>query len=858
MPLTTTIEQISDNIVYNVSSDIENIVLVPGKPDSITIVESPTKVEIISVPKSSPGPRGKPFLYEDFTPEQLAALTGPQGPQGEPGPQGPQGEQGIQGIQGIQGPKGDKGDTGAQGLKGDTGERGPQGIQGERGLQGQKGDKGDQGERGLQGIQGETGPQGPKGERGLQGIQGPKGDQGEQGERGLTGPTGPRGLTGPQGEKGDTGPQGIQGIQGPRGLTGATGPEGPKGDKGDTGEPGPQGEQGPRGLTGPQGAQGPKGDTGAQGIQGPKGDKGDRGLTGPQGPKGDTGLQGPQGIQGPRGLTGAQGPKGDKGDTGERGERGIQGPQGIQGPKGDTGEQGPRGLQGPQGPQGLPGEAGVVQDVLVSYDYGETWQSAMVGSTAKILTGTGGGGGGGGQINTIEIIQKNGVDLPIVNKVVNVTVPTSTSQLTNNSGFITSNDIPQSNWNETSTSSKAYIQNKPQVPAVDPNDPTKAYYATNSDYAGTAMMVDLSGVNGADDLKAIEALSGTSGLLKKIGNNTWTLDTNTYVQASSLATVATSGSYNDLTNKPVIPAAQVNSDWNSVSGVSQILNKPTLVTPGLPDPQTGEVPALWAESSVSAQLANSARVASSVNLSGVQDADDLKAIEALSGTSGLLRKTAANTWTLDTSTYATTSSLATVATSGSYNDLLNTPTIPTVPIESISVNGTTQTITNKNVDITVPVHGQIASGNTGYVTGDDVYQYVFSRSIIVDAYNGGTPITQYDVDSMNIGESRTYIFNENGVNPTSSSHTINNISLVFDIDTSRYLNGYEINYYAFGFESAGTAPGNPIHQHTESDLVFNSGSGSSTRNRFSLSISPSGSSYTAYPYFFKVEITRVS
>ena len=47
---------------------------------------------------------------------------------------------------------------------------------------------------------------------------------------------------------------------------------------------------------------------------------------------------------------------------------------------------------------------------------------------------------------------------------------------------------------------------------------------------------------------------------------------------SSLATVATSGSYNDLLNKPTIPAAQVNSDWDAVSGVAQILNKPTLAT----------------------------------------------------------------------------------------------------------------------------------------------------------------------------------------------------------------------------------------------------------------------------------------
>ena len=44
----------------------------------------------------------------------------------------------------------------------------------------------------------------------------------------------------------------------------------------------------------------------------------------------------------------------------------------------------------------------------------------------------------------------------------------------------------------------------------------------------------------------------------------------------SLASVATSGSYNDLSGKPSIPAAQVNSDWNADSGVAQILNKPDL------------------------------------------------------------------------------------------------------------------------------------------------------------------------------------------------------------------------------------------------------------------------------------------
>ena len=59
------------------------------------------------------GPRGEPFRYEDFTPEQLAELTGPQGPKGDAGPPG------------EQGPQGEKGETGATGAAGPEGPQGP-------------------------------------------------------------------------------------------------------------------------------------------------------------------------------------------------------------------------------------------------------------------------------------------------------------------------------------------------------------------------------------------------------------------------------------------------------------------------------------------------------------------------------------------------------------------------------------------------------------------------------------------------------------------------------------------------------------------------------------------------------------
>ena len=100
------------------------------------------------------GLKGEPFRYEDFTEEQLEALTGPIGPEGPRGYRGEKGEpfrygdfteEQLEGLRGPRGYTGQKGDTGERGL---PGERGEQGIQGEQGERGPKGDKGDKGEDG--------------------------------------------------------------------------------------------------------------------------------------------------------------------------------------------------------------------------------------------------------------------------------------------------------------------------------------------------------------------------------------------------------------------------------------------------------------------------------------------------------------------------------------------------------------------------------------------------------------------------------------------------------------------------------------------------------------------------------------
>ena len=81
--------------------------------------------------------------------------------------------------------------------------------------------------------------------------------------------------------------------------------------------------------------------------------------------------------------------------------------------------------------------------------------------------------------------------------------------------------------------------------------------------------------------------SGTLTGQIAIGSGGGTTDYNDLTNKPQINSVTLSGnkttsqlniSYNDLTNKPVIPAAQVNSDWNAESGVAEILNKPTIPT----------------------------------------------------------------------------------------------------------------------------------------------------------------------------------------------------------------------------------------------------------------------------------------
>ena len=210
----------------------------------------------------------------------------------------------------------------------------------------------------------------------------------------------------------------------------------------------------------------------------------------------------------------------------------------------------------------------------------------MAENKRLLILGKSGSGGGGTQVqsdwaetdtNSMSYI-KNKPELSVVatsgsyNDLIDKpNIPTLTSELTNDSNFLTESNLKtingesivgegnlviqgggtqvQSDWAETDDQSVSYIKNKPTLSIVATtgsyndllNKPTIPEPQVNSDW---------------------NAETGISQILNK----------------PTLSIVATSGSYNDLTDKPTIPDAQVNSDWNASSGISQILNKPEMTT----------------------------------------------------------------------------------------------------------------------------------------------------------------------------------------------------------------------------------------------------------------------------------------
>ena len=167
-----------------------------------------------------------------------------------------------------------------------------------------------------------------------------------------------------------------------------------------------------------------------------------------------------------------------------------------------------------------------------------------------------------------------------------------------------------------------------------------------------------------------------------------------------------SGSYNDLTDKPTIPTVPTNiSAFTNDSGY---LTSYTETDPTVPS---------WAKASSKP----------SYGLTEISGTDDLRAIEALTGTSGLLKKTAANTWTLDTNTYLTSytetdpvfsASAAAGITSTDISNwngkTSNTGTITSV--KTTAGKHTTINVTSGAANFNVPTNTSHLTNDSGFLT----------------------------------------------------------------------------------------------------------------------------------------------
>lgn len=260
-----------------------------------------------------------------------------------------------------------------------------------------------------------------------------------------------------------------------------------------------------------------------------------------------------------------------KNTGGPRGPRGEQGERGLPGEPGQPGQPGPQGEPGVPGRDGQDGQSATIEVASTStLPAGSAATVTNVGSSSQarlafgIPKGDTGAAGADGDAATIQVGQ---VETLEPNQQAYVTNVGTSSEAIFNIG------IPKGQKGDSGSGS---------------GDMTASVYDPNGTVAAAGGIPDYVDSNGGK-IDTIEV----NGTPQTITNKTVDLSvptktsditndgadgTSTYVEADNLATVATSGSYNDLSNKPTIPAAQVNSDWNANSGVAQILNKPSLAT----------------------------------------------------------------------------------------------------------------------------------------------------------------------------------------------------------------------------------------------------------------------------------------
>ena len=297
-------------------------------------------------------------------------------------------------------------------------------------------------------------------------------------------------------------------------------------------------------------------------------------------------------------------------------------------------------------------------------------------------------------------------------------IPSKTSDLVNDSGFVSASDLST----VATTGDYNDLSNKPTIPTdyvsylpQELTEDQKGQVRSNIGAGASSFSGDYNDLTNKPTIPSKTSdLVNDSGFITTETEPQFTASPAHGITATDITNWDNksdfSGSYNDLTDKPSIPAPQVNSDWNSNSGVSQILNKPTLATvatsgdyndlsntPTIPDPQ---VQADWTESdsTKASYIKNkpslpSAQIQSDWNQTNSSEVDYIKNkptnVSAFNNDAG----------------YSTFS--------GDYDDLTNKPSIPTKTSDLNNDSGFITTETDP-IFTASPAHGISAADITAW------------------------------------------------------------------------------------------------------------------------------------------------
>ena len=357
-------------------------------------------------------------------------------------------------------------------------------------------------------------------------------------------------------------------------------------------------------------------------------------------------------------------------------------------------------------------------------------------------------------------------------------VPTNTSDLVNDSGFITSADIPTNvssfvndsgyitntvnNLTNYYTTSNTYTQaevnalfNALSIPTNTSDLNNDSGFVTNTDYA-SANDAGVIKVGSGLTISSGGVLSATGGGVADSvawGHVTGTLADQTDLQnaldakadTSSLATVATSGNYSDLSGTPSLATVATSGSYNDLT------NKPTIPT------KTSDL---------------------------------------------------TNNGSDNTSVYVEADELATVATSGSYTDLTDKPTIPTVNNATLTIQRNSTTIdtftanaaSNKTINISVPTKtsdltNDGANNTSPYIETDDAQKFAIGQGSTNPVFDDMTPVRTIEWDIATAAYRPIYTIANTGWTYTNMDITIayritvtgTNIEQIVDV-VDRWIN----------------------------------------------------------------------